>query len=182
MKKYAIVALLVLSIVLLASCSSNSQPTQTATASEAATASDQNGYPATSAQQQQTGYPAGQQPTQQPITSSSYPAQGTDANLRIIKGDGTVIKSISLSDLNTFSKVNVGDKSGAKLTDLLDWAGVLSTYSKVTIVSASGSVQLTKDKVTDQTILIVENNSVSFASQSVPTDQWLNGVTDIKVE
>src|SRR5450756_96747 len=107
-----------------------------------------------------------------------YPAQGTDANLRIIKGDGTVIKSISLSDLNTFSKVNVGDKSGAKLTDLLDWAGVLSTYSKVTIVSASGSVQLTKDKVTDQTILIVENNSVSFASQSVPTDQWLNGVTD----
>lgn len=181
MKKYAIVALLVLSIVLLVSCSSNSQPTQAA-ASETATTSDQNGYPATSPQQQQTGYPADQQPTQQPETSSSYPAQGTDANLRIITGDGTVIKSISLSDLNTFSKVNVGDKSGAKLTDLLDWAGVLSTYSKVTIVSASGSVQLTKDKVTDQTILIVENNSVSFASQSVPTDQWLNGVTDIKVE
>jgi len=176
MKKYALVALLVLSIGLLASCSNNSQPTQ------ASTPPNQNGYPAGSTQQQQqSGYPAVQQPIQQPETSSSYPAQGTGSSLRIINGDGSVIKSISLNDLNSFSKTTVADKSGAKLTDLLDWAGV-STYSKVTIVSASGSVQLSKDKVTDQTILIVENNSVSFASQSVPTDQWLKDVTDIKVE
>jgi hypothetical protein len=176
MSKALILILALLSIFALLTGCTQTSTTPTASGS---------GYPLPSSSTPTTessSYPA---PSSATATTSNpqttaYPAgnNGT-GSLEVVASDGTV-KEISLADLNDLPKITVGNESGPKLADVLQFANIFD-FTSVTVAGTSGSKDLAKDQVTNQVILTVANNSIALVVGGA-NGSAVQGVTKITVK
>jgi hypothetical protein len=176
MSKALIVFLALLSLLaLLAGCAQTSATPTTSGSDYPAPASS--GNPTA-----ESGYPAPLTPTEASASpeGTAYPAGTTGTGSIAVIASSGAATTVSLADLNDLPKAKVGNESGPKLTDVLQFANIFD-FSSVTITGSSGSKDLTQAEVTDQVILAVANNSVALVIGG-SNDQAVQGVTTVIVK
>jgi len=165
MKKRILAAFgLLLSIVLLASCSSGTAAEATATATV-------------------TKAPAAPAAVSQPRpvkTATRFPTMPPSAVFQIVTPQGVVVP-VTLKGLQSLSQtqITVDGKTlqGPKLKDALTLAAVTS-FKQVTLIGNSNlTFTLTADQVTDETILdLTYNGVVRLASPTISKLNWIPGI------
>lgn len=159
-----------------------------ATAPGGATAeATQPAYPATSGTQiiaahpTEEGYPG---PQGIPLpTRPSYPPPA--GSLQLVKPDGSTAQ-LAVSDLKAMTQAQVSSggqtQSGPRLLDVLQKAGITS-FQSVTFSGSGKTLTLTKEQVTNDTILTLANdNTVGLADANLPAGQWLSTVVEVTVK
>ena len=150
-------------------------PTAAPAAAVPPTSSDSQAYPpVVSAPADQSGYPA----QANPPANSAYPAPGGNS-LQIIASNGQATTML-LADLNALPKSSVGSESGPKVSDVIKLGGI-SDFATLAFTGSNGSITLTKDKVTDQVILSLANNTITLVLNGTPQEQWIKDVSGITV-
>jgi hypothetical protein len=168
----AIIATLAI-LSLITGCS---QATNTAPAQPTPTSSSAQGYPpAAPVPTTDPGYPA-------PANSQSnnpYPAP--NGNGLQITGSNGQAKTVALADLNALAKSSVDSESGPKVSDVIKLGGI-TDFASLEFTGSNGSVTLTKDKITDQVILSLANNTITLVLGGTPKEQWIKDVSGIKAK
>lgn len=183
MSKVIIVLIAMLSILALLAGCAQATPGGTAPTTAAATSYPGAATNPTAPENQagSPGYPAPSDSTPAaPATNPGYPAPSTGGNgVQVTASDGTT-KAVTMADLNDLPKATVGNESGPKLNDVLQFAGIFD-FSTVTVTGSNGSKDLPKDQVNDQVILSLANNTVSLVIGTA-SDATIKDVTLIKVK
>lgn len=185
-----VVSCLLLLVVLSAGCGtgSTSSPTSTSTAISGSGGGTGGG----------TGGGAGgganRTPTASPTTA---PSVSQDVLFTLILPDGKT-KGLTRKDMTSLPMSTVIiegiPQEGPLLQDVLRFAGA-TDFNQVTISGvwdnkpgnargAPGSITLTKDQITRETLLDFANNrpTMKFASPAIPKPDWVQDIRTIKVE
>jgi hypothetical protein len=144
-------------------------------------------YPAAAANPAPTegnpGYPAPAAST--PVTSTSgtpaagYPAPSS-GTLRITSAGGQT-KPLAVADLAQLTQAVVETRSGPMLGDVLQLAGI-KDFAAITVTGSNGSLELTKANVTDQVIIVLDNNTFTLVVAGTPQEQWIKEISTIVVK
>jgi hypothetical protein len=184
MKKLFII-LLVAVLFVLSGCST-AAPTQGPAPTKMNAAPTNAGYPAPSVNTAATAYPAVGQKTAVPNspapTQAGYPAPGLVVKVTAADGSVKTINGVAIVDLPK-AKVSVEgtDIQASKLADLLKLGGI-TTFTKVTLSGANGTLALTKEQVAQAYVNIAGNGSIQLSVQGIAKDKWISGVQSIKVD
>jgi hypothetical protein len=179
-----IISFMILAAILLSACGGGAPTAQPK--SEPTTAGSE-AYPATTEGTGNQAYPAGGEPTVDTSGNQAYPAgEATSSEFQILvaKPDGSTA-TLGSKELSTINIIQVTADSqvvmGYPLPAILTAAGI-QDYQQVTFTGASNSLQLTKDKVNDQTVLYTKDGQLNVAGVDIPKDQWVSGITKIEVK